>query len=92
MKKQKDIKYLFGPVATQFNNVQTGQWSVVKPFIDQSKCKLCKQCVIFCPTASIRTSSDKEGILCIEFDYCKGCGICVNVCPNKCISMVRYEV
>ncbi|MCK5239384.1 MAG: 4Fe-4S binding protein, partial [Candidatus Thorarchaeota archaeon] len=25
----------------------------------------------------------------IDYDYCKGCGICSQVCPPKCIEMVR---
>lgn len=27
----------------------------------------------------------------IDYDYCKGCGICSNVCPVKAIEMVREE-
>jgi len=25
----------------------------------------------------------------IDYDYCKGCGICAEVCPKGCIEMVR---
>jgi Pyruvate/2-oxoacid:ferredoxin oxidoreductase delta subunit len=24
----------------------------------------------------------------IDFSYCKGCGICANVCPQKAITMI----
>jgi pyruvate ferredoxin oxidoreductase delta subunit len=27
----------------------------------------------------------------IEYDYCKGCGICANECPRKAIAMVPEE-
>ncbi|MGB9785258.1 MAG: 4Fe-4S binding protein, partial [Fervidicoccaceae archaeon] len=28
----------------------------------------------------------------IELDYCKGCGICAKVCPQKAIEMVPETV
>jgi Pyruvate/2-oxoacid:ferredoxin oxidoreductase delta subunit len=28
----------------------------------------------------------------IDYDYCKGCGICANECPAKAIAMVEEGV
>jgi Pyruvate/2-oxoacid:ferredoxin oxidoreductase delta subunit len=27
----------------------------------------------------------------VDLDYCKGCGICAEECPSKCIAMVEEE-
>jgi pyruvate ferredoxin oxidoreductase delta subunit len=27
----------------------------------------------------------------VNLDYCKGCGICANECPKKCIELVLEE-
>jgi Pyruvate/2-oxoacid:ferredoxin oxidoreductase delta subunit len=27
----------------------------------------------------------------IDYEYCKGCSICANECPVKCIEMKRIE-
>ncbi|MEM2816748.1 MAG: 4Fe-4S binding protein, partial [Candidatus Bathyarchaeia archaeon] len=27
----------------------------------------------------------------VDYDYCKGCGICANECPVKAIAMQREE-
>ncbi len=42
-------------------------------------------CVPFCPDASIPVKDGKR----LDFDYihCKGCGICVTVCPFDAITM-----
>jgi pyruvate ferredoxin oxidoreductase delta subunit len=36
-------------------------------------------CWVFCPENAIIV--DGEKIAGINYDYCKGCGICVNECP-----------
>jgi len=46
-------------------------------------------CWLFCPDFSVKIS-EKEGKVervDIDYDYCKGCGICAEVCPTKAIRM-----
>ncbi|MCB0560587.1 MAG: 2-oxoacid:acceptor oxidoreductase family protein [Lewinellaceae bacterium] len=43
------------------------------------ECFSCGNCYNFCPDAAIHV--DEEGRLRIDYDYCKGCGICVQECP-----------
>jgi len=56
-----------------------------RPVIDAEKCVKCMRCFLVCPDGTI----DKSGeALEIDYDFCKGCGICVNECPVKCMKMV----
>ena len=51
-------------------------------------CDHCGNCYIFCPDGSI--SEQEEGALnLINYDYCKGCGICANECPVAIIEMEK---
>ena len=63
----------------------TGSWRIFIPVKDDEKCNECLLCWIYCPEACI--SKDIE----INFDYCKGCGICAEECPRKAITMVKEE-
>jgi len=47
-------------------------------------------CWLYCPDAAIEL--DEDGFPHVNYDYCKGCGICANECPRKAIEMVREEV
>lgn len=77
----------------------TGGWRIDKPVIDHSKCIMCRKCWLYCPDdAVIEAWREAEGprgrkirMKTIEFDYnyCKGCGICADVCPTGAIQMVR---
>ncbi len=48
-------------------------------------CTYCDNCLIFCPDVAISYSSDGKGYV-INYDYCKGCGICVHECPRNAMS------
>jgi 2-oxoacid:acceptor oxidoreductase delta subunit (pyruvate/2-ketoisovalerate family) len=48
-------------------------------------CPSCDNCLIFCPDAAISRIGD--GRYQINYDYCKGCGICVSECPRNAISI-----
>jgi len=67
---------------------KTGDWRAFKPIVDQGKCINCLLCWIYCPDAAIVR---KEKFIDINYDYCKGCGICANECPVKAIMMVEEK-
>lgn len=66
---------------------KTGNWRVFRPVLDKSKCVKCLQCWMFCPEATI--TRNKDDTISIDYEYCKGCGICANVCKVKAIAMER---
>lgn len=49
-------------------------------------CDHCDNCYLFCPDASV-LKQDDEPFNAINYDYCKGCGICANECPAGVIDM-----
>lgn len=69
-------------------SIRIGDWKSNKPVIDQIKCSYCLQCYIFCPEGAIKRKDN-----CVEtaLDFCKGCGICENVCTKKAVKMVKEE-
>lgn len=66
---------------------KTGSWRVFKPLFDKEKCVKCLRCWVFCPEGAIKRN--KDDTIHIDFDYCKGCGVCANVCKVKAITIER---
>jgi 2-oxoacid:acceptor oxidoreductase delta subunit (pyruvate/2-ketoisovalerate family) len=62
-----------------------GDWRVLRPEIDFSKCLKCWICESFCPEIAITRSEMGPSI---DLRFCKGCGICANECPTKAIKLV----
>lgn len=57
-----------------------------RPVIDSNKCVNCLKCFLVCPDGTI----DKSGeTLEIDYDYCKGCGVCAKACKVDAISMIK---
>ncbi|MBN1110219.1 MAG: 2-oxoacid:acceptor oxidoreductase family protein [Methanomassiliicoccales archaeon] len=65
----------------------TGSWRTRTPHYDRDKCVRCLRCWFSCPDACIKREEDDH--VSWELDYCKGCGICAQVCPAKAIDMVK---
>lgn len=55
-----------------------------------NQCDSCDLCRIFCPDLCIMRD-EKTGEIEIDYDFCKGCGICAAVCPKGAINMVLEE-
>ncbi len=67
---------------------KTGTWRVMRPVYDPSKCVKCRLCWLYCPENVIDVNEGGERFISIDYNYCKGCGICSTVCPTGAIKMV----
>ena len=48
-------------------------------------CTFCDTCLVYCPDVAISKAKDGKGYT-IDYDFCKGCGICVHECPRHAMS------
>jgi pyruvate ferredoxin oxidoreductase delta subunit len=67
---------------------KTGSWRSRRPIWDKDRCTSCLTCWIYCPDSSVIVENHK--VMGINLDYCKGCGICANVCPPK-VSAIKMD-
>jgi len=63
-------------------------WRIEKPVFNKDFCIDCQFCWVYCPDISI-ISRDKK-MIGIDMDHCKGCGICVEVCPTNPKSLLMF--
>ncbi|HDS08584.1 MAG TPA: ferredoxin [Firmicutes bacterium] len=66
---------------------KTGDWRTFRPVWFEDKCIHCFQCWANCPDSSILIKDDK--MTGIDYDHCKGCGICAKICPKQAIEMEK---
>jgi len=66
---------------------QTGLWRALRPVIDEGLCRRCNWiCGTYCPDSAIRVEAGGRPV--IDYDHCKGCMVCVEVCPPHAIHAV----
>lgn len=68
---------------------QVGDWRVIKPIWNEEFCIHCQFCWIYCPDISIISREKKFDH--IDYDHCKGCGVCVDVCPTNPKSLLMFD-
>ena len=64
-------------------------WRVEKPVFNIDVCIDCQNCWVWCPDTSI-LSRDKQ-MLGIDYDHCKGCAVCAEVCPTNPKSLIMFS-
>jgi pyruvate ferredoxin oxidoreductase delta subunit len=76
-----------GPYARAGVIVETNaSWRVFRPVIAAAKCLRCQQCWLICPDGAI----DRTGeCYAVDYDFCKGCGLCARECPAQAITMAK---
>jgi 2-oxoacid:acceptor oxidoreductase delta subunit (pyruvate/2-ketoisovalerate family) len=66
----------------------TGDWRQEMPILDLDRCVHCMLCWLYCPDSSILVAGGR--VVGIDYNYCKGCGICAAVCPPR-AAAIRME-
>ena len=69
-------------------SASVADWRIEKPVFNKDYCIDCQFCWVYCPDISI-VSRDKK-MIGIDMDHCKGCGICVEVCPTNPKSLLMF--
>lgn len=77
-----------GGTAKEF---KTGDWRSERPIFIPEKCINCMTCFMYCPDSAVIIKDGK--VAGFDYDYCKGCGICMHECPvkGKAIKMVSEK-
>ncbi len=81
---QEDRKY----TENSSFSASVADWRIAKPIFAKDYCIDCQFCWVYCPDISI-ISRDKK-MIGIDMDHCKGCGICVEVCPTNPKSLLMF--
>ena len=76
-------------------------WRNLRPVLTPSLCTGCLQCYLYCPDgAVVRTHATKDQLsagdspaaaVALDYDFCKGCGICVRACRFDALTMIPEE-
>lgn len=88
IREKKEFAFSDVPENTAFNAgylvTKNSGWRSIRPVVDNAKCVGCQQCYLYCPDGTI---SIRDGKSEIDYDFCKGCGICEKICKLKAIKM-----
>jgi 2-oxoacid:acceptor oxidoreductase gamma subunit (pyruvate/2-ketoisovalerate family)/2-oxoacid:acceptor oxidoreductase delta subunit (pyruvate/2-ketoisovalerate family) len=66
--------------------VNTGGWGVYRIEFSEENCSQCQNCYFMCPDQCILREESENGtwkIVGTDEFHCKGCRLCVEVCPGK---------
>jgi 2-oxoacid:acceptor oxidoreductase delta subunit (pyruvate/2-ketoisovalerate family) len=74
-------------VGAEAPRVRTGGWRTAgRPSADLSRCVNCLLCWLYSPDSAVVLEG--ETFTGFDLDVCKGCRICVEMCPTGAITMV----
>lgn len=59
-------------------------WRSQRPVINPERCVHCNLCYLVCPEGVIYKQDEK---MVVDYNYCKGCGICSKECRKEAITM-----
>jgi pyruvate ferredoxin oxidoreductase delta subunit len=77
--------YPTGPCFTAGHLAETNaSWRSERPVLTLDRCNACLRCYLGCPDGAIVLQG--SGVA-IDYDFCKGCGVCVRECSTHALAM-----
>ncbi|PAF42646.1 4Fe-4S dicluster-binding protein [Helicobacter sp. 11S03491-1] len=70
-------------------NSSVAHWRVDKPVHNSEVCINCFNCWVYCPDGAILARDEK--LRGVDYVHCKGCGVCVDVCPTNPKSLLMFS-
>jgi len=64
-------------------------WRIDKPVHNNNICINCFNCWVYCPDGAILARDEK--LAGVDYQHCKGCGVCVDVCPTNPKSLLMFS-
>ncbi len=84
---------MFGPLTvnpSKSKGDKTGSWRVQRrPHYLHKDCIACRMCLLICPEGCVY--GKEKNTFGTDYNFCKGCGVCADICPKKDIAMVPEE-
>lgn len=77
------------PEAGNAARYKTGSWRIKKPLWSADKCIQCLLCWAYCPDLAILIEEGQ--VAGIDYEHCKGCGICAQQCPVIALEMIAED-
>jgi len=84
-----DRRNSFAPVSRTFTPDQA--LDEANRCLHCGRCTECNNCLVFCPDLCVLPRGDGRFGYEVDYDYCKGCGICSVECPRNAVTMVDEE-
>ena len=82
--------YPTGPCFTAGHLVETNaSWRSERPVLSFGRCTGCLRCYLACPDGAVLRAG---AAVRIDYDFCKGCGICARECKAQAILMIPEEI
>jgi 2-oxoacid:acceptor oxidoreductase delta subunit (pyruvate/2-ketoisovalerate family) len=64
-------------------------WRSERPVLSVEPCTACLRCYLACPDGAVLRAG---AAVRIDYDFCKGCGICARECRTQAILMIPEEI
>lgn len=61
------------------------QWLLPLPVLDETRCIVCRECVVLCPTTCLALG--RQGPWLPRPLDCISCGLCVLICPTEALEL-----